>query len=206
MKLLTALSGFIPFVLFSLLAPVLGAGWAAVIGTVAAAAVVAATARGGIKILPVLQAVILLVMAVLGLTGGGLVNAVLVKYGAAIAAVLLGMFMIETARTRPFTAQLSRGDAPPELRQNTMFQERFLEVNRRISIAWGLAVLVVGIAHVIGGLIGVESMNLLVRLAVNWVVPIFAFKQAVDYTKHTVAAAHQMQEKLQGRLRDKKTS
>ena len=206
MNLLKKVIGFVPFVLFSVLTPVLGGGWAAASGAAVALVVVAATARGGIKSLPVVQAVILLVLALLGFIGDEHVKAVLVTYGPAIAALLMGMFMIETARTRPFTAQLSRGDISPELWQNSKFRDKFMEVNRRVSIAWGLAVLVVGLAHIVGALIGVESMNLLVRLAVNWALPIFAFKQAVDYTKHTVAAAHGQQEKLQDRLQERKAS
>lgn len=188
---LKAVLGFLPFVLFSVLAPLLGAGWSAASGAAVAVVVVVATARGGIKSLPVVQAVILIVMAAVGLTGGGSVNTVLVKYGPAIAAVLMGVFIIETARTRPFTAQFARSEVPPELWHTS----QFLDVNRRISTAWGLAVLVAGLSHVLGGLIGVESMNLLVRLAVDWVVPFFAFKQAIDYTKLVGAQAHRMAEK-----------
>lgn len=43
--------GFIPFVLFSLLAPLIGGGYAATAGLVAAIAVTAATAKGGVKMM-----------------------------------------------------------------------------------------------------------------------------------------------------------
>ncbi|MDT0353323.1 hypothetical protein [Pseudonocardia charpentierae] len=157
----------------------------------AAIVVVAATARGGIKILPVAQAVILASMTVVGFTGDRLVDADLVKYGPGLAGLLLGLFMVATAATMPFTAQFARSEVPPELWHN----RRFLNLNRRISTAWGLAVLVLGACHLVGALIGLEDAQLLVRLAVNWVLPLFAFQQAGAYTKRVVATAHAMQER-----------
>lgn len=183
--------GFVPFFLFSLLAPMVGAGLAAVTGLAAAVVVIAATARGGVKSLPVVQAVILLGMTVVGFTGGWATDAALAKYGPAVAALLMGSFMIMSAPAAPFTAQFARSEVPPEL----WHSRPFLDVNRRVSTAWGLAVLALGLCHLAGALIGVESLNLLVRLAVNWALPLLAFWQAAAYTKRTVAAAHAAQER-----------
>lgn len=180
------LIGFIPFVLFSLLAPHLGAGWAATTGLAAAVVVVAATARGGIKVLPVVQAVILLVMAVLGFTGGQGTGAVLTQYGPSIAALLMGSYMIFSAPVAPFTAQLARSSVP----QAFWHSPQFVEVNRKVSTAWGAAVVVLGLCHLAGTPIDTDGASLLLRLAVNWVVPVLAFVRAARYTKRTLATAH----------------
>ena len=99
--------------------------------------------------------------------------------------------MVATAATMPFTAQFARSEVPPEL----WHSRQFLNLNRRISTAWGLAVLVLGACHLVGVLIGLEDAQLLLRLAVNWVLPLVAFWQAGAYTKRVVATAHAMQER-----------
>lgn len=164
--------GFIPFVLFSLLAPLIGAGYAATAGLLGAIAVAAGTAKGGVKLMPSCQAVILLVIAILAFAGGPGVDTVLVKYGPVAAAFLLGLVMIVTAAAnRPFTAQFARSHVPPSLWHDS----RFLNLNRRMSTAWGLAVLVLGLCHLIGAQISLDGPNTILRLAVNWVVPLAAF-------------------------------
>lgn len=185
MNPLKIILGFAPFVVFSVLSTIVGADWAAFAGLIAALVVVAATARGGIKIPPAAQGVILLAMTVLAFTGGRPVDAFLVKYGPGLAGTLLGLFLVATASTVPFTAQLARGSAPPEYWHNP----EFLDVNRRVSTVWGLAVLVLGICHLAGAEIGVEGLQLGLRLAVNWLLPLFAFWRAGAYTKRTIAAA-----------------
>ena len=183
MKPLTVVIGFVPLALFSLLAPLIGVASAAATGLVAAIVVVAATAQGGLKILSVAQAVILLVVTILGFIGGWLVDAVLLQFGPAIAALALGLFMTVTSSTRPFTAQLARGAVPPELWQS----ERFSEVNWQLSTVWGLAVLLLGICQVAGALFAIEGVNLVVRLLVNWALPLFAFWRAGVYTKRVAS-------------------
>lgn len=185
--------GFIPFVLFSLLAPLIGGGSAATAGLVSAIAVTAATAKGGVKMMPSAQAVILLVMAVLAFTGGPGVDAVLVHYGPVVAAFLLGLLMIVTAAAnRPFTAQFARSHVPPSLWHDS----RFINLNRRMSTAWGLAVLVLALCHLIGAQFAIDGPSLFVRLAVNWVVPLVAFWAANAFGKRTIAAAeHQMEQR-----------
>lgn len=185
--------GFIPFVLFSVLAPMIGAGSAAAAGFVGAIAVTAATAKGGIKMMPSAQAVILLVMAILGFTGSPSTDAVLVDYGPVVAAFLLSLFMIVTAAAnKPFTAQFARSQVPPSLWRD----RRFLNVNRRLSMAWGLAVAVLGLCHVIGAQISTDGPTLFLRLAVNWVLPLAAFWGVNRYSKRTVAgASHRLAER-----------
>ena len=187
MKPLKIVLGFLPFVAFSVLAHFLDVGWAAAVGLLAAAVGTAVTARGGVKIPPAVQGAILLVMTVLAVTGGRGVDAFLTHYGPGLAGVLFGFFLVATAAVMPFTAQISRETVPPEY----WHSPRFLEVNRRISTAWGLAVLVLGLCQVAGAEIGDSGPALALRLAVNWVVPIVVLWQARNYSNRTAAAARQ---------------
>ena len=184
MKIFGVISGFIPFVAFSLLVKPIGAGWAALAGFGAAVLVVAVTAKGGIKILPSLQAGLLLVMAVWAFSASPSVRAELVKYGPAAAAVIIGFFIVVTAARMPFTAQLARQDVPRTL----WHDPRFLDVNRRISSVWGLAILVAGVCGLTASVIDPDNSRPLLGLAVSWVLPIVAFWQAAAYTQRLKAA------------------
>jgi hypothetical protein len=137
--------GFVPFVLFTVVDNLIPTGWAALVGLVAALAVIAVTARGGLKVLPVVQAVILLVIAVLGFVGGPAVDAFLTQYGRGVASLLLGLFIVATAATMPFTAQFARAAVPPA----AWHSPEFLQVNRHLSLAWGYVVLIVGVCHIV---------------------------------------------------------
>jgi hypothetical protein len=175
--------GFVPFVLFTVVDNLIPTGWAALVGLVAALAVIAVTARGGLKVLPVVQAVILLVIAVLGFVGGPAVDAFLTQYGRGVASLLLGLFIVATAATMPFTAQFARAAVPPA----AWHSPEFLQVNRHLSLAWGYVVLIVGVCHIVGALLDANGAGPLVRPLVDWVVPILAFVRVIAYTRSVVA-------------------
>src|SRR6185437_15926050 len=134
-------------------------GWAAAAGLVAALAVVAVSAAGGIKVLPLVQAVILLVIAVLGFAAGPATVAFLTAYGRGLASLALGLFIVATAARAPFTAQFARA-AVPEAAWHT---PGFLRINRRISLAWGYTVLILGACHLVGAFLAVEHALPLLR-------------------------------------------
>src|SRR5690349_14781542 len=138
--------GFVPFLLFSVLTAWIPVGWAAAAGLVAALAVVAATAGGGIKVLPLVQAVILLVIAVLGFAAGPATVAFLTVYGRGLASSALGLFIVATAARTPFTAQFARAAVP----ESAWHTPEFLRVIRQISLAWGSVALILGACHLVG--------------------------------------------------------
>jgi hypothetical protein len=175
--------GFVPFVLFTVLANWIPVGWAAVIGLVAALGVTAVTVRGGLKILPVVQAVILLVIALVGFVGGAGVDAFLAVYGRGIASLALGLFIVATATAMPFTDQFARAAVPPD----AWHSPKFLQLNPRLSLAWGAVVLVLGVCHLTGAILEAHGADPLLRLLVDWVVPILAFVQVITYTRRIVA-------------------
>ena len=175
--------GFVPFILFSLLDSWLSVGWAATIGLVAAIGVAVATARGGLKILPVVQAVILGIIAVVGFTSGSAADSFLNTYGRGLASLTLGAFIVVTAAWIPFTAQFARALVPRDQWTSPVF----VRLNRELSIAWGGVVLVLGGCHLLGAYLSGHDTRPIVRLAVQWVVPILAFLWVIKYTRRTAS-------------------
>ncbi len=89
--------------------------------------------------------------------------------------------ILATLPVRPFTEQYARESVP----QSVWNTPRFHAVNRRISAAWGVGVLVMALADTLAGLLENPAANLLL----NWGVPIAVFVIVLGYTKRTAAAA-----------------
>jgi hypothetical protein len=96
--------------------------------------------------LPVVQAVILLVIAVLGFAAGPATVAFLTVYGRGLASLALGSFIVVTAARTPFTAQLARAAVP----EHAWHTPGFLRVIRQISLAWGSVALILGACQIVG--------------------------------------------------------
>ena len=189
MNPLSIITGFIPqLIAFAVLANWLPLGWAAVAGLAVALALIAVTAfRGGIKVLLVVQAVILAVFAVVGFTAGHHDATAFEPYARGVASLALGAFIVATSFSFPFTAQFARSSVPEQY----WHSPRFLAINRRLSLTWGVAVLAVGASHLAAAYLG--SSAPVIRLLLDWGVPIFAAYRAYSITKRTVARADQPQ-------------
>ena len=84
-------------------------------------------------------------------------------------------------------AQFARRGVP----QQYWHSPQFLAVNRRISLVWGVAVLVIGASHHAAVYAGGTPV---VRILLDWGVPSVAAYQAYSVTKRTIArTAHQPQ-------------
>ncbi len=177
--------GFVPFLLFSVLAPWLGIGWAALACLGAAVVLIAVTARGGVTMLPVVQAVILAVIAVVAFVGGPDVDRFLELNARGGASIVLGLFIVATASVAPFTEAFAKESVAPEYWETP----RFRSVNRRISLAWGVAVLVVGVCHIVGAHLDTAGTHHLLVLAVDWIIPVLAVLRAITFTRTTAASA-----------------
>ena len=182
MNPLSIITGFIPQVLvFAILANWLPLGWAAAAGLAVALALITAAAHGGVKILLVAQAVILAVFTVVGFTAGHHDATAFEPYARGVASLALGAFILATSFSFPFTAQFARRGVPRQYWNSP----RFLAVNRHLSLVWGFAVLAIGVSHLAAGYIG--SGTPVVRILLDWGVPIFAAYQAYSVTKRTIA-------------------
>jgi intracellular septation protein A len=185
MNIVKIILGFVPLIVLSVLNDVVSIGWAALIGLVAALVVIGVTARGGIKILPVVQAVILLILAVLGFLGSSADDSFLGLYGRGLASLVLGLFIVATAGSMPFTAQFARAAVP----RSMWHSPAFVALNRRLSLAWGAFVLILGVCHLVSAYLGAEHVHPVIRLLVEWVIPIIALVRVIGLTRR-VASEH----------------
>ena len=183
MNPLSIITGFIPQVLvFAILANWLPLGWAAAAGLAVALVLIAVTAaRGGVKILLVVQAVILAVFTVVGFAAARHDATAFEPYARGVASLALGAFIVATSFSFPFTAQFARRGVPEQY----WHSPRFLAINRRISLVWGLAVLAIGASHLAAVYAG--SGTPVVRILLDWGVPAFAAYRAYSVTKRTIA-------------------
>jgi hypothetical protein len=182
MNPLSIIIGFLPQAVFAILANWVPLGWAAAAGLAVAVVVIVLTAAsGGVKILPVVQAVILTVFTVVGFTLAPDVAAMVAPYARTAASLALGTFIVGTSFFFPFTVQFARPNVPQEY----WHSPQFLAVNRRISLAWGLAVLAVGVAQVAAAL--VDGGSPILRILLDWVVPVAAAYQAYSVTRRAIA-------------------
>jgi hypothetical protein len=182
MNPLNIVTGFIPLALFAILVNWLPLGWAAAAGLVVAAVIIAVTAaRGGVKILSVVQFVILALFTAVGFSAGPGAATTFAPYARGVASIALGAFILATSFSFPFTVQFARRSVP----QQYWKSPQFLGVNRRISLAWGLAVLAAGAAHLAAAFVGggVPALHILL----DWGIPGYAAYRAYSVTKRTIA-------------------
>ncbi|MCU1420563.1 MAG: putative rane protein [Microbacteriaceae bacterium] len=175
--------GLIPFALFAILGNWIPIGWAALVGMAAAIVAILVELRGGVKAVPVVGVIVLGVFAVLGFTGSPEVQHVLAVYGRGLATIVLALYILATVPFAPFTSQFAKASVPREAWKSP----RFVTTNRRISLAWGLTVLLTGLCHLLAGAIAVGTPIL--ALALNWGLPIAAILWTVRYTRTVVEGA-----------------
>lgn len=178
-------SGFIPLVLFSLINGHVAVAGAAVIAAVAAVVIAVVNARRG-PALAIVQAVTLAVIAVTAATGSSGTQHWLSTYGGGLASLALAAFMLLTVPFAPFTAAIARSGLPRE----AWASRRFLDTNRRISAAWGAAVLVLGVCHLATAAMDTSSLSRFQAHLIEWGPAIVAVVLALRYTKRTIAEAH----------------
>lgn len=194
--------GLAPWFLFSVLSHRLGDDSVAIAALIAAAlaAVMAWTSRGrgGVKFLDIAGVVTFGAIAVAGFLGGDSLGEWLTNFARGGSTLILAVLMLISAVTVPFTEQYAKDSVPEDRWSNPLFRA----TNRKVSAVWGFAVLVMGLGHVVAGLVdpttspsdGTRPMDLLL----NWIVPIALLVLAGKYTKRAVAAARQERDHDQG--------
>lgn len=174
--------GFAPLVVFSLATPLVGPGPGAAAGLLVAVAVVLGDRRHGVRIVPVVTAVILAVIGIVAVLGDSGTDRFLTDYGRGLAGLALAAYILVTARPAPFTAQFARQAAP----ERVWHEPAFLRLNTRISTAWGCAVLAASAAHLAAAALpdGRAGGRLL-----TWGVLAAAVVLALRYTSREVQSA-----------------
>lgn len=186
MNPVTLVLGFVPLVLFTFLDGRVPVADAALIGTIAAIVVVVFTAVRRtvpvpVPVPPIVQAITLAVITVIAYTGDHATTIFLGSYGRGLASLVLAAYLLVTAPFAPFTATIARVSVPRE----RWHSPRFIALNQRISAVWGVAVLVLGIAHLITGALG--RLPRLPELLIQWGPAIVVVIIALRYTQRVTA-------------------
>lgn len=185
--------GLAPWFLFSILVSRLGDNEVAIAASLSAlaAVVIALYQRGsGVKLLDAAGVVTFVVIAAVGFVGGDDIDEWLTNFSRGGTTFVLGAVMLVSAFTVPFTEQYARESVDREFWDSPSFHA----TNRRISLAWGLALLVMAVSHVVAGVLDPISEAeangaRTVDLVCNWVIPIVLIVAAVKFTQKTAADA-----------------
>ena len=170
------LLGLAPWAAFTVLTGFIGAdnvGYAALAACVASLVLgIAGAVRGGVKILDVAGVVTFGVVAVLGFTAG--IDTLLVDYARGAAALVLGLVMLVSAYTVPFTEQYAREHVDRRYWGSPVFRD----LNRRISLVWAQVVLAMAGCHLTAGYLHVGH-----GLVLNWGIPVVLILWGVKRTE-----------------------
>ena len=178
--------GFLPWIVFSIVAQRLaadGVAWSALVAVVMTlVALVVAWRRHGPKILNLASLVLFGAIAVAGFVGGPDVDRWLYDWGRPLVGVVLGLFVLATVPVLPFTAEYARQSTPREYWDSPTFTR----INRVLSAVWGVALIVMGLAAVLVAALGQQAdgtdSSHLLDLLLNWVVPIAVIWWTVRFT------------------------
>lgn len=183
---LTIVIGFLPWIAFAFIAQRLaadGVAWSAVI---AVAITVIALVWGGVRHNPmqlnVFSLVLFTLMAVTGFVGGPAVDQWLYEWGRPLVGVVLGLMVLVTAGSRPFTAGYAKMSTPREAWDSPVF----MRINRVLSATWGVALIVIGAASLVVTALDAQAGDTggpyLLDLFLNWVVPIAVLVWTIRFT------------------------
>jgi hypothetical protein len=193
MSMLKVLTGFIPWIVFSLVATREGAGavtTAALLAFfVAAAFLIVSRVRGrSPKLLEVTGAVVFAAFGIVGAINPA-VDAFLADYGRALATLILAVVIFALLPVLPFTEQYARETVAQQYWHSPVFRS----VNRRISAAWGAVIAGHAVSTALAGVLTEPATTLPSRpvdLLFNWVIPVLLTWWAWRYTARVSADAH----------------
>jgi len=197
MKSLTLILAFLPLIAFSLLSRFLPHGYIGIAGLAAALIALIAIATSHPvwppKILNTCSLVLFTLIAVLGFTLGQADDRWLATWGGAGVGIVLGLIILALVPVMPFTEQFAREATP----QAYWSSPTFKKINRVLSIAWGLAIVAVGLSRVAAAAIDGHTTRrlpeLLLSLALPVVIVIYMLKFSTSYPERVTqepTAAH----------------
>ncbi len=185
---------FIPWLAFSVLAARHGANGAVAACLVAAGlslvfAVKGSSKDSSVKMIDVLGIVLFGAMAAVAAVGGVSVENKVIDFGRGGAALVLGLVMLVSALFVPFTEQYARETVDRRYWKSPVFRS----VNRRISAVWGVAVLAMGVGHLVAGALDPASAPHAgarpADLILNWGIPVLLVVWAMNTTKKIASTA-----------------
>jgi hypothetical protein len=183
---LSLILGFLPLIAFAVLSGRVadnGAAWAATVACAIAVILLVVRRTWPPKMVDVFQTLIFAVIAVVGFVGGNDVDAWLFDWANGLTTTTLGILILSFVPVLPFTEQYARESVPQEY----WGQPTFKRINRHLSLAWGAAILVMGLSSLAVAWLRTRADSTadanLLDLALNWVVPIAVIVAMVRFTK-----------------------
>ncbi len=172
---------FVPWVLFTLITQHDSLKAAAIVALVASLVIaIRSVLATGPKLLEMGAVVAFAGFAIAAFTVDASTAAWVARYARAIAAAVLALIALGSLLITPFTEQYARESVPREFWSSP----RFVQVNRRLTLLWGLVFTVMIPSHVIAGAIDTRRANTIF----NWVVPIILIVWAAKQTAQISAA------------------
>ncbi len=173
---LPLVAGFVPWIAFTVVADRMAAdavAWSAVVAVaMTLVSLTVARRRHGPQTLDGVSLVLFAGIAVVGFAGDGAVDDWLSTWGRPLVGVVLGLFVLVTASSRPFTEEYARQSTPREYWTTPTFRS----INGVLSAAWGAGLVGIGLAGVLVTLLDDHATSRssahLAELLLDWVVPI----------------------------------
>jgi hypothetical protein len=186
MKPLALILAFLPLIAFSLLSRFLPSGDIGVAALVAA--VIAGVAMVTIrplwppKILNACSLILFALLAVLGFALGKGDDSWLATWGGAGVGIVIGLVILVLIPVMPFTEQFARESTPQAVWNSPTFKQ----INRVLSIAWGVAIVGLGVSRVVAAAIDQHSAShrlpeILLGAAVPVVIIVYMLKFSKSY-------------------------
>jgi hypothetical protein len=167
---------FVPWVLFTLVAQHDTLKAAAVVALAAALAISLPSVVAGRPKLLELGAVLAFAgFTVVAFTADAATTAWVERYARAIAASLLALIALGSLSFMPFTEQYARESVPRKFWSSP----RFKQINRQLTLMWGLVFVAMVPSHVVAGAINTHRANTIF----NWVIPIVLIVWAAKRTQ-----------------------
>ena len=186
MKPLSLTLGFVPWIAFSFLAHRVAAdavAWSGLIGLLLVLGTMALQKPAWPpSVLNVGMLIPLATITVVGFVGGPDVDAWLYDWAVPGVGLFLGLFILALVPFAPFTERFARQSTPKAYWGSPTFNR----INRVLSAAWGLAIVVMGICSLLVGALNLYSDDVATpatgELLLNWVIPIVVIVGMIKFT------------------------
>ncbi len=190
MKPLPLILAFLPLVAFSLLARLLPAadfGVAALVAAVIAVIVlVAVRPIWPPKIIQATSFVLFTVLAIAGFLVGHGDDRWLSRWAGAGVGIVMGLVILILLPVMPFTEQFARDVTPREDWASPVF----LQINRVLSAAWGVAIVALGASRVVAAIIDRHNPHSrLLELVFSAVIPVAIIVYMLRFSKSYLIAS-----------------
>jgi hypothetical protein len=186
MKPLALILAFLPLIAFSLLSrflPSSDIGVAALVAAViAGVAMVTIRPLWPPKILNACSLILFALLAVLGFALGKGDDSWLATWGGAGVGIVIGLVILALIPVMPFTEQFARESTPEAVWNSPTFKQ----INRVLSIAWGVAIVGLGVSRVVAAVIDQHTAShrlpeILLGAAVPVVIIVYMLKFSKSY-------------------------